>query len=466
MDKGLNLREIEGLFDTAGEYVDIVKLGWGTSYVTNNLEKKIALYRSFATPVVCGGTLFEAVYGQGKMDEFKRWLEHFRFSHVEISDGTLEIPREQKLELIAEFARDFVVLSEVGSKDSDVNIAPYLWVQWIREELDAGAWKVIAEGREGGTAGIYRPTGELRTGLVDEIEHSISFHDLIWEAPTKSFAGLVRAALRARGQPREHPAGRGHRARDAPARPACGHAEGGAAWRFKRSSPPRLPDLDFEAMTAEELIAWAHQFFWPRVCLTCSWQKQSSVLVHMVAELGLRMDTVELDTHLFFRESYDTRDALVDRYQLKLIQPSIPTIAEQHRAEGPNLWERDPDRCCHIRKVEPLVEALQPYDAWISGIRRDQSPSRVDTPKVQWSERYQVFKIHPLADWDEKRVWAYINVNEIPSNPLHDAGYRSIGCIPCTRPTSPDEEERAGRWAGSDKLECGIHENTQLERTA
>src|SRR6188508_550973 len=158
-------------------------------------------------------------------------------------------------------------------------------------------------------------------------------------------------------------------------------------------------------MTAEQLLAWTHRFFWPRVCLTCSWQKQSSVLVHMVAELGLRMDTVELDTHLFFRESYDTRDALVEKYQLKLIQPSIPTIAEQHRAEGANLWERDPDRCCHIRKVEPLVNALQPYDAWISGIRRDQSPSRADTPKIQWSERYQVFKLHPLADWDEKRVW-------------------------------------------------------------
>ena len=126
MDKGLNLREIEGLFDTAGEYVDIVKLGWGTSYVTNNLEKKIALYRSFQTPVVCGGTLFEAVYGQDKMDDFKRWLEHYRFSHVEISDGAVEIPREQKLELIADVARDFTVLSEVGSKDADVNYAPYL----------------------------------------------------------------------------------------------------------------------------------------------------------------------------------------------------------------------------------------------------------------------------------------------------------------------------------------------------
>jgi phosphosulfolactate synthase len=186
IDKGLNLRDIEGLFDTAGEFVDVVKLGWGTSYVTNNLEKKISLYRSFDTPVVCGGTLFEAVYARGKMDEFKAWLKEFRFSHVEISDGTLDIPRERKLELIAEFAQDFVVLSEVGSKDPHVNIAPYLWVQWMREELDAGAWKVIAEGREGGTAGIYRPTGELRTGLVDEIDHSIDFHDLIWEAPTKS----------------------------------------------------------------------------------------------------------------------------------------------------------------------------------------------------------------------------------------------------------------------------------------
>jgi phosphosulfolactate synthase len=186
IDKGLNLRDIEGMFDTGGQFVDIVKLGWGTSYVTNNLEKKIALYRSFETPVVCGGTLFEAVFARGKLDEFKAWLKEYRFSHVEISDGTIDIPRERKLELIAEFARDFIVLSEVGSKDAAVNIAPYLWVQWMREELDAGAWKVIAEGREGGTAGIYRPTGELRTGLVDEIEHSLDFRDLIWEAPTKS----------------------------------------------------------------------------------------------------------------------------------------------------------------------------------------------------------------------------------------------------------------------------------------
>ena len=186
MDKGLNLRDIEGLFDTAGEFVDIVKFGWGTSYVTNNLEKKIALYRSFDTPIVCGGTLFEAVWAKGRLDDFKRWLQHNRFSHVEISDGTLDIPRDAKLELITDFARDFTVLSEVGSKDSEVVYAPYQWVEWIKEELEAGAWKVITEAREGGTAGIFRSDGDMRTGLIDEIAHGVSVDDVLFEAPTKS----------------------------------------------------------------------------------------------------------------------------------------------------------------------------------------------------------------------------------------------------------------------------------------
>jgi phosphosulfolactate synthase len=185
IDKGLNLRDIEGLFDTAGEYVDVVKLGWGTSYVTRNLEKKIALYRSFGTPVVCGGTLFEAVIARDKVDEYRRWLE--------ISDGAIELPRERKLELIASFADDFVVLSEVGSKDAEVVYAPYQWVEWMQEELAAGAWKVITESRETGTAGIFRPTGEMRTGLIDEIAHEIDVADIIFEAPTKaSQAWFVR----------------------------------------------------------------------------------------------------------------------------------------------------------------------------------------------------------------------------------------------------------------------------------
>src|SRR6476646_6754685 len=186
IDKGLNLRDIEGMFDTAGDFVDIVKLGWGTSYVTNNLEKKIALYRSFETPVVCGGTLFEAVYAKGKIDEFKTWLVEHRFAHVEISDGTIDIPRDEKLALIADFARDFTVISAVGSTDSEVVYAPYQWVEWIKEELEAGAWKVITEAREGGTAGIFRKDGDMRTGLIDEIAHEIPVDDLIFEAPTKS----------------------------------------------------------------------------------------------------------------------------------------------------------------------------------------------------------------------------------------------------------------------------------------
>ncbi|TML09389.1 MAG: phosphosulfolactate synthase [Actinobacteria bacterium] len=184
LDKGLGPRAWEDVLETSGAYIDIVKLGWGTAYVTAGLERKLEVLRE--KPVVIGGTFFEVVYAKGKLDDYKRWLGELGISHVEISDGTVEIPRERKLELIEDFARDFTVLSEVGSKDSEVVFAPYEWVEWIKEERDAGAWKVITEAREGGTAGIFRPSGEMRTGLVDEIAHSIDFNDLLWEAPTKA----------------------------------------------------------------------------------------------------------------------------------------------------------------------------------------------------------------------------------------------------------------------------------------
>jgi phosphosulfolactate synthase len=190
IDSGLSLQEIEGLFDTAGEYVDIVKLGWGTSYVTGNLKRKIALYRSLEVPVVCGGTLFEAAVARGKLDEYRSWLVENGLLHVEVSDGTIDLPRERKLELIAELANDFVVMSEVGSKDPEVIYAPYQWVEWMKEELDAGAWKVLTEGRETGTAGIFRPSGEMRVGLIDEIVHEIELGDIIFEAPTKNSQAL------------------------------------------------------------------------------------------------------------------------------------------------------------------------------------------------------------------------------------------------------------------------------------
>jgi phosphosulfolactate synthase len=184
LDKGLGVRAWEDVLETSGDYIDIVKLGWGTAFVTANLERKLEVLRE--KPVVIGGTFFEAVYARDRLDDYKQWLSSLGIAHVEISDGTVEVPRERKLELIEDFARDFTVLSEVGSKDSEVVFEPYEWIEWIKEEKAAGAWKVITEAREGGTAGIFRPSGEMRTGLVDEIAHSIDFHDLVWEAPTKA----------------------------------------------------------------------------------------------------------------------------------------------------------------------------------------------------------------------------------------------------------------------------------------
>jgi phosphosulfolactate synthase len=184
IDKGLGPRAWEDVLETSGEYIDIVKLGWGTAYVTPNLQRKLEVLSGKA--VVIGGTFLEAVIVQDKVDEYKQWITELGLTHVEISDGVIDLPRERKLELIADLARDFTVLSEVGSKDAETNYAPYLWVEWIKEELDAGAWKVITEGREGGTAGIYRPTGEMRTGLLDEIAHEVDVAQLVFEAPAKS----------------------------------------------------------------------------------------------------------------------------------------------------------------------------------------------------------------------------------------------------------------------------------------
>ena len=157
IDKGLGPRGWEDVLETSGDYIDIVKLGWGTAYVTANLRRKLDVLAGAGKRIVLGGTFFEVVYVRDQLDEYKSWLGELGIDHVEISDGTVEIPRERKLELIADFARDFTVLSEVGSKDSEVVFAPYEWVQWIKEELAAGAWKVVTESREGGTAGHLPP---------------------------------------------------------------------------------------------------------------------------------------------------------------------------------------------------------------------------------------------------------------------------------------------------------------------
>ncbi len=184
IDKGLGPRAWEDVLEVAGDHISIVKLGWGTAYVTNNLERKLEVLRD--KPVVIGGTFFEVVYALGNLDEYKQWLTELGLTHVEISDGTVDIPRERKLELIAEFARDFTVLSEVGSKDSSVEYSVDEWTQWLNEELEAGAWKVITEAREGGTAGIFDSSGGMRTELISEIASVVGPANIVFEAPTKA----------------------------------------------------------------------------------------------------------------------------------------------------------------------------------------------------------------------------------------------------------------------------------------
>jgi phosphosulfolactate synthase len=184
IDKGLGPRAWEDVLETSGEYIDIVKLGWGTAYVTPNLTRKLEVLRD--KPVVIGGTFFEAVYVKGRLEEYKRWLQELGLTHVELSDGAIEIPRDRKLELIADFARDFTVLSEVGSKDSSVEFEDETWQTWIAEELEAGAWKVITEAREGGTSGIFTSGGELRGDTISAIAGTVDVADVVFEAPTKA----------------------------------------------------------------------------------------------------------------------------------------------------------------------------------------------------------------------------------------------------------------------------------------
>ena len=185
IDRGLSVAEVESLLEVAGECVDVVKLGWGTALVTANLRPKLDRYAARGIPVVLGGTLTELAIRQGKVEGLVAWLSELGLRHVEVSDGTIAIEPQVKRELIEGLSRDFTVLAEVGSKDVDFIMAPYVWVEQIERDLKAGAWKVIAEARESGTAGIYRADGEVRTGLIDEIAHAVDTEQLIFEAPRR-----------------------------------------------------------------------------------------------------------------------------------------------------------------------------------------------------------------------------------------------------------------------------------------
>jgi phosphosulfolactate synthase len=186
MDKGLSVREVEDFLEVAHEYVDIVKLGWATSFVTPNLKKKLKVYQDAGIPTYFGGTLFEAFVVRNQFDDYRRVLDTFNMTFAEVSDGSLDMDHDQKCEYIQTLAGQVTVLSEVGSKDDQKIIPPYKWIALMQKELDAGAWKVIGEAREGGNVGLFRSTGEVRSGLVEEILTKIPFEKIIWEAPQKA----------------------------------------------------------------------------------------------------------------------------------------------------------------------------------------------------------------------------------------------------------------------------------------
>ena len=185
LDRGLSVAAVDSLIEVAGDYIDIVKLGWGTAVAASNLGAKLARYRDAGIPVVLGGTLTEIAIAQDRLEQLIAWVVELGLEHLEISDGTITMHHDDKLALIERFCKEFVVLSEVGSKDNTRIMAPYRWVELIKAELDAGAWKVIAEARESGNVGIFRHDGEVRMGLIDEIAHAVDPGKVLFEAPRK-----------------------------------------------------------------------------------------------------------------------------------------------------------------------------------------------------------------------------------------------------------------------------------------
>jgi phosphoadenosine phosphosulfate reductase len=239
-----------------------------------------------------------------------------------------------------------------------------------------------------------------------------------------------------------------------------------AATEHATLSGPELDELGFdpaeraaelEKATAEGALAWALETFHPRMYIACSFQKTSSVTVHLAHSINPEARFFYLDTDVLFPETYETKERLEDRFGISFHRYSSITLEQQAGLYGDELWSRDPDSCCGIRKVEPMRSALAAVDLWVSGIRRSDSQTRARAPKFAWDKRFGLWKLNPLADWSEEQVWAYIHEHDIPYNPLHDQGYPSIGCTHCTRKPAAGEDARAGRWAGLAKTECGLH---------
>ena len=213
-----------------------------------------------------------------------------------------------------------------------------------------------------------------------------------------------------------------------------------------------------ESWRPEETLRWAATTFRQDVAMASGFGPEGMVLIDIASRSQLPLRIFTLDTEFLFPETYDLIDRVEKRYEIKVERIySTLTPEEQERIHGSELWGRNPDQCCSLRKVEPLKKKLAELRAWITAIRRDQTATRAHARKLEWDSKFQLVKINPIADWTAEMVWSYIRKHDIPYNPLHDRNYPSIGCTHCTRAIQPGEDLRAGRWAGFRKTECGLH---------
>lgn len=214
-----------------------------------------------------------------------------------------------------------------------------------------------------------------------------------------------------------------------------------------------------EGKAPQEAIKWAvDNFERGELSLACSFGAEDVALVDMMTKIKPDARVFYLDTGLLFKETIEVMDRIIERYGItpEKYGPKM-TLEEMAKEYGPELWKKEPDKCCDIRKMAPLAEALSSLRCWITGIRRDQAPTRANAPVVSWDAKFKLVKVNPLVRLTSKDVWDYIIANKVPYNTLHDKNFPSIGCEPCTRPVMPGEDPRAGRWAGFQKTECGLH---------
>ena len=213
-----------------------------------------------------------------------------------------------------------------------------------------------------------------------------------------------------------------------------------------------------EKCAPQQIIKWAFNQFAVGVGVATGFGAEGVAMIDMALKINPRADIFFIDTDFLFPETYELRRRIEDRYgiEIRAVRPEL-TPQAQELEFGPRLWSRDPDLCCRLRKLEPLKEALKGLSAWMTAIRRDQTRARASARVVEWDYIWQLVKVNPLAAWTRREVWDYIIKNDVPYNPLHDEGYPSIGCTHCTRPTADGEAERAGRWSGQQKTECGLH---------